>query len=105
VVILTWKNTTSHPGLVLDNVSTCVDSCAVDAACCQMGTPPYVYPRLSTHTYDLGFEGAWGKQDSFADPGGAGAYGYLEALWTCRFCDISSAAQPTSWGAIKALYR
>lgn len=105
VVILTWKNSTGHPGLVLDNVSTCVDSCAVESACCQMGTAPYVYPRGTTHTYDLGFEGAWGKQDSFPDPGGAGTYGYLEALWTCRFCDTSAATLPTSWGAIKALYQ
>lgn len=105
VVILTWKNTTGHPGLVLDNVSTCVDSCAVEAACCQMGTAPYIYPGVTTHTYDLGFEGAWGKQDSFRDPGSAGTYGYLEALWTCRFCHTSAATLPTSWGAIKALYQ
>lgn len=105
VVILTWKNPTGHPALVLDNISTCVDSCPVNAVCCQMGSGYYVYPRLTTHTYDFGFEGAWSRQDSFPDPGGAGTYGYLEALWTCRFCRTSSATRPASWGAIKALYR
>jgi hypothetical protein len=105
VVILTWKNSTGHPALVLDNVSTCVDSCPANAACCEMGAGPYVYPRQTTHTYDFGSEGSWSRQDSFPDPGGAGAYGYLEALWTCRFCSISAATRPTSWGGIKALYR
>jgi hypothetical protein len=105
VVLLTWKNATGKPALVLDHISTCVDSCATNAACCQMGMDPYLYPRQITHTYAYGAEFAWSKQDSFCDAGGCGTYGLLEAFWTCRFCDISAAAKPTSWGTIKAMYR
>jgi hypothetical protein len=104
VVILTWKNSTGHPALVLDNISTCVDSCAVDPACCQMGTYPYVYPR-HIHTYYYGSEWVWSKQDSISDLGGGGTYGYLEALWTCGFCVKSTATKPITWGGIKAFYR
>jgi hypothetical protein len=104
VVILTWKNPTGHPALVLDNVGTCVDSCAVEAACCQMGTEPYLYPR-PIHTYYYGAEWAWSKQDSICDPGGCVTYGCLEALWTCGFCTKTAATEPTTWGGIKALYR
>jgi hypothetical protein len=105
VVLVTWKNSTGHPLLVLDNVSTCLDSCTVNAACCEMGLEPYGYPRSGTHTYFYGTEGAWSKQDSLCDPGGCGPYGYLEAVWTCGFCGGGTATAPTSWGAIKALYR
>jgi hypothetical protein len=105
VVLVTWKNSTGHPSLVLDDVCTCVDSCAVNPACCAMGIAPYIYPRLKTHTYDYGFEWAWSKQDSFCDLCGCVGFGYLEALWTCNFCTESAATKPTTWGTIKALYR
>ncbi|MFH1313262.1 MAG: hypothetical protein ABIJ00_08540 [Candidatus Eisenbacteria bacterium] len=105
VVLVTWKNPTGHPSLVLDDVCTCVDSCAVNAFCCEMGTTPYVYPRLATHTYDYGTEWAWSKQDSFCDLCGCMSFGYLEALWTCGFCTQSAATEPTTWSTIKALYR
>jgi hypothetical protein len=105
VVLLTWKNPTGHPCLVLDNVGTCVDSCAADPSCCEMGTDPYLYPRLRTHTYYYGLEWAWSKQDSFCDLGGCGTYGYLEALWMCGFCTKSTATEPTTWSGIKAMYR
>jgi hypothetical protein len=105
VVLVTWKNSTGHPSLVLDDVCTCVDSCAVNIICCEMGTTPYVYPRLVTHTYDYGTEWAWSKQDSFCDLCGCMSFGYLEALWTCGFCTQSAATEPTSWSTIKALYR
>jgi hypothetical protein len=104
VVLLTWKNSTGHPALVLDNVSTCVDSCSVDAACCEMGSYPYIYPR-KIHTYYYGTEWAWSKQDSICDPGDCHTYGYLEALWTCGFCTKSTATEPATWGGIKAMYR
>jgi hypothetical protein len=105
IVLLTWKNSTGHPCLVLDNMGTCVDSCSADPACCEMGNYPYVYPRLWTHTYYYGSEWAWSKQDSFCDLGGCGTYGYLEALWECGFCTKSTATEPTTWGGIKAIYR
>jgi hypothetical protein len=105
VVLLTWKNDTGHPCFVLDNISTCVDSCPAEPACCQMGTFPYVYPRLGTRTYYYGLEWEWSKQDSFCDIGGCVPYGYLEALWECGFCTSSPATEPISWGGIKAMYR
>ena len=105
VVLLTWKNSTGHPCLVLDNIGTCVDSCSADPACCEMGDDPYIYPRLRTHTYYYGSEWAWTKQDSFCDLGGCGTYGYLEVLWQCGFCTKSTATEPTTWGGIKAMYR
>jgi hypothetical protein len=105
VVLLTWKNDTGHPLLVLDNVSTCVDSCAVNASCCEMGITPYTYPRCGTHTYFYGTEGSWSKQDSVSDPGGSGTYGWLEGMWKCQFCRWSAAAEPMTWGGIKALYK
>lgn len=104
VAILTWKNPTGRPALVLDNISTCVDSCSVNAACCEMGVYPYLYPR-SIHTYYYGTEGAWSKQDSIGDPGGSETFGCVEALWTCGFCTGGTATAPTTWGGIKALYR
>jgi hypothetical protein len=104
VVLLTWRNPTGHPALVLDNVSTCVDSCSANAACCQMGDFPYLYPR-KIHTYYYGIEWAWSKQDSIPDPGGCESFGCLEALWTCGFCTKTAATEPTTWGGIKALYR
>lgn len=104
VVLLTWKNSTGHPGLVLDNIGTCVDSCAVDEACCEMGIYPYLYPR-KVHTYYYGTEWAWSKQDSICDLGGCGTYGCLEAFWTCGFCTKSTATLPTTWGGIKAMYK
>jgi hypothetical protein len=104
VAILTWKNPTGHPALVLDNISTCMDSCSVNAACCDMGLYPYLCPR-NIHTYYYGTEGAWSKQDSIGDPGGSGVYGCVEALWMCGFCTKGTATEPTTWGGIKALYR
>jgi hypothetical protein len=104
VVILTWKNPTGHPALVLDNIGTCVDSCGVNSACCAMGTYPYIYPR-KIHTYCYGTEWAWSKQDSIPDLGGCETYGCLEAFWTCGFCTKTTATEPTTWGSIKALYQ
>jgi len=105
VVLLTWKNPTGHPLLVLDNVSTCVANCGTNAACCQMGTPPFVYPRLTVHTAYYGTELNWSNQGPVDDPGGAGTYGYLEAFWGASFCKWSEAVVPSTWGAIKASYR
>ena len=105
VVLVTWKNSTGHPSLVLDDVCTCVDSCAVNPTCCAMGSPPYIYPRPKPHTYDYGTEWAWAKEDSFCGPCDCGTYGYLEALWICGFCTESAATEPTTWSTIKALYR
>jgi len=105
VVLLTWKNDTGHPYLVLDNVSWCVDSCTTNPVCCQMGSEPYIYPRTTIHTYDYGVEGSWSKGPAICDPKGCSTYGPLEALWTCRFCTLTPATQPTTWGTIKALYR
>jgi hypothetical protein len=104
IVLLTWKNPSGHPGLVLDNIGTCVDSCAVESACCEMGLHPYLYPR-TIHTYCYGTEWAWSKQDSICDLGGCGTFGCLEALWTCGFCTKSSATEATRWGGIKARYK
>ena len=104
VVLLTWRNSSGHPGLVLDNIGTCVDSCAVDPACCDMGFHPYMYPR-TIHTYYYGTEWAWSKQDSVCDIGGCGTYGCLEALWSCGFCTNSAATEPATWGGIKATYK
>ena len=104
IVLLTWKNTSGHPGLVLDNISTCVDSCSVDPACCEMGLHPYLYPR-PIHTYYYGTEWAWSKQDSICDLGGYETFGCLEALWTCGFCTASSGTEPETWGGIKAMYK
>jgi hypothetical protein len=105
VALLTWKNTTGHPDLVLDNVSTCVSECATSPACCQMGTYPYVYPRTTTHMYYYGVEPTWAFMDPIADPGGEETYGYLEGLWASDFCKSSSAAKPSTLGSIKAIYR
>lgn len=105
VALLTWKNPTGHPCLALDNIGSCVAACGTNSACCEMGTPPYVYPRNRTHTYYYGAEGSWAKQDSICDPGGCEAYGHLEAIWSCGFCVVGAATQPTTWGAIKATYR
>lgn len=104
VVVLTWKNDSGHPGLVLDNISTCVDSCPVEPGCCEMGLHPYLYPR-ATHTYYYGTEWAWSKQDSVCDIGGCESFGCLEALWTCGFCMESSATESATWGGIKAMYK
>jgi hypothetical protein len=104
VVLLTWKNSSGRPGFVLDNIGTCVDSCAVESACCDMGSAPYVYPR-AIHTYYYGTEWAWSKQDSVCDLGGCGTFGCLDALWTCGFCTQSAATDPTTWGGIKAMYK
>jgi hypothetical protein len=92
VVLLTWKNSTGHPLLVLDNVSACMDSCPMA-------------PRYTTHTYYYGTEGAWAKQDSIADPEGAASYGWLEALWRTGYCIYSTSTEPTTWGRIKAIMR
>ncbi len=105
LVLLTWKNDTGHPYVVLDNVSSCVDSCSSNPVCCQMGSEPYVYPRTTVRTHDYGFEGSWSKGHAYCDPNGCDTYGALEALWTCRFCTLTPATQPTTWGTIKALYR
>ena len=105
VVLLTWKNATGHPDLVLDNVSTCVAGCPANPACCQMGSYPYLYPRTATHTYYYGVGPTWAIEDSVADPGGSATYGYLEGLWKSDFCKTSAATRPSSWGSIKAIYR
>jgi hypothetical protein len=105
LVMLTWKNSTGHPLLVLDNVSECVTNCPDVAACCQMGFDPYLYPRRDARTCYYGTQGAWSKQDPVADPGGAATFGYLDALWTASFCKWSAATLPTTWGAVKSLYR
>lgn len=105
VGLLTWKNSTGHPCLALDNISSCVGACGSSPECCEMGTFPYVYPRPRTHTYYYGAEGVWAKQDSICDPGDCGTYGCLEAIWDCGFCITGAATEPTTWGAIKATYR
>ncbi len=105
VALLTWRNSTGHPCLALDNISSCVEECGTSPACCEMGTFPYVYPRPRIHTYYYGTEGAWAKQDSICDLGGCGTYGCLEAIWDCGFCITGAATEPTTWGAIKATYR
>ncbi|HVP58407.1 MAG TPA: hypothetical protein VMU02_09940 [bacterium] len=104
VVLLTWKNSTGHPLLVLDNISTYVSQCGSNAACCQMGNPPYLYPRFTVHTGYYGNEPNLQYQSPVSDPEGAGTYGYLEAFWGASFCKWSTAVVPTSWGAIKATY-
>jgi hypothetical protein len=105
VALLTWKNPSGHPLLVLDNISTPVTNCPGTEACCDMGAVPYVYPRPATRTYFYGTEFAWAKQDSIADSGGEATYGYLEAFWSAAFCKWSAATVPTTWGSIKAMYR
>ena len=70
-----------------------------------MGSYPYIYPRMRTHTYYYGVAPSWAKTDSIADPGGAGSYGYLEALWKAEFCKWSVSTEPRSWGSIKAIYK
>jgi hypothetical protein len=109
VALLTWTNTTGHPGLVLDVVSACVDSCATNAACCAMGVPPYTYPRTDTRTYDYGTGIEPGEPAPICDPAESGetcpAYGYVEAVWSAYFCSTSAAVRPATWGAVKALYR
>jgi hypothetical protein len=105
VVLLTWKNPTGHPLLVLDDVGTCVANCGTNPDCCQMGTAPFVYPRLTVHTAYYGSELNWSNQGPIPDPGGAGTYGYLEAFWGVSFCKWSTAVVPSTWGAIKASYR
>jgi hypothetical protein len=105
VVLLTWENSTGHPLLVLDNISTCVAHCGTTPACCQVGTSPYVYPRLAVHTAFYGTGPNWSKQGPIGDPGGVGTYGYLEAFWGASFCKWSTAVVPATWGAIKASYR
>jgi hypothetical protein len=97
IVLLTWENATGYPALVLDNISTCADSCAAEAACCAMGHYPFFFPRR-THTFYYGTEWAWSKQDSVCDSGGCPGYGPLEALWTCGFCTMSTSTEPASWG-------
>lgn len=105
VVLLTWKNTTNHPLLVLDNISECVDSCSTNPACCQMGTYPFIYPRSSIHTYYYGSDGGWQKLGGICDEGGCGTYGYLEAFWECHFCIFSPSTEPDTWGSLKGMYR
>jgi hypothetical protein len=105
VVLVTWKNSTGHPLLVLDNISTPAANCSGDDPCCAIGAYPYGYPRAATRTYYYGLENAWAKTDSVADPGGAGTYGYLEAFTSAAFCRWSAATVPTTWGSIKAMYR
>lgn len=105
VVLLTWKNATGNPDLVLDNVSTCVAGCPANPACCQMGTFPYVYPRTRTHTYYYGISPVLAITDSIGDPAGSATYGYLEGLWKSDFCKTSAAIRPSSWGSIKAIYK
>jgi hypothetical protein len=109
VVLLTWKNSTGHPDLVLDIISACLDSCASNAACCVMGTPPCTYPRTDIRTYDYGHGAEPGAPEPICDPGEGGppcpTYGYLEALWETYFCATSASVEPTTWGTIKSLYR
>jgi len=109
VALLTWKNSTGHPHLVLDIVSACVDSCATNAACCAMGNPPYLYPRADIHTYDYGRDPDPGEPEPICDPAEGGGtcptYGYIEAIWEAYFCSSSSAVEHTTWGSIKSLYR
>ncbi len=110
VVILTWLNSTGHPCFVLDNISTCVESCAVDPDCCQMGTYPYVYPRTTPHTHYYGYFGSW-----LTDPDPTcdfrdsttlcDEYGYIEGMITSYFCTVSQATEPSTWGSIKAMYK
>lgn len=109
VALLTWKNSTGHPGLVLDVVSACVDSCGTDAACCAMGSAPYTYPRSTAHTYDYGYGAEPEEPMPICDPAEAGqlcpTYGYVEAVWEAYFCAISASVEATTWGTIKALYK
>ena len=109
VVLLTWENDTGHPGLVLDIVSACVDSCGANAACCAMGVPPYIYPRGTVHTYDYGHTAEPGEPGPICDPAEGGGtcptYGYLEAVWNAYFCTTSTSVEATTWGSIKTLYR
>jgi hypothetical protein len=105
VALLTWKNATGHPLLVLDNVSACAAGCPANSSCCQMGTYPYVYPRTAVRTYYYGIEPDWGVPDPVPDPAGAVPYGYLEALWRASFCEWSAATVPATWGSIKAMYK
>ena len=109
VALLTWKNTTGHPSLVLDIVSACVDSCGTNPACCAMGISPYTYPRADTHTYDYGQGMEPENPVRICDPAESGEvcpiYGYVEAVWEAYFCSTSAAVKPVTWGAVKALYR
>lgn len=109
VALLTWKNATGHPALVLDVVSACVDSCGTTPACCAMGISPYTYPRAGTHTYDYGHGVEPEEPVRICDPAEGDepcpTYGYVEAVWGAYFCSTSASVRPTTWGAIKALYR
>jgi hypothetical protein len=110
VALLTWKNATGHPGLVLDVVSACVEACVTgNPACCKMGTPPYTYPRTMPNTYDYGYGVEPGEPKPICDPAEPGescpTWGYVEALWEAYFCSVSASLESTTWGAIKTLYR
>jgi hypothetical protein len=109
VALLTWKNSSGHPSLVLDVVSASVDSCGTNAACCAMGIAPYAYPRTVTHTYDYGHGPEPGEPVPICDAAEGGGvcpiYGYVEALWEAYFCATSASVRPVTWGAVKALYR
>lgn len=105
VVLLTAKNPTGHPMVVLDNISECVDSCSTNPACCSMGTDPYIYPRSTIHTYHYGSEGQWQRGECICDEGGCSTYGCLEAMWKCTFCVFSPSTQPETWGSVKGIYR
>jgi hypothetical protein len=109
VALLTWKNATGYPGLVLDVVSACVEACGTNPACCQMGSEDYPYPRTIAHTYDYGYTVEPGEPTPICDPGDSGqacpTYGYVEAVWDAYFCATSASLRSITWGAVKALYK
>ncbi len=105
IALLTWRNSTNHPMLVLDNISECVDSCQTNPSCCQMGAYPFVYPRSTVHTHLYAGDGQWQRLDGICDEAGCNPYGYLEAFWESYFCIFSPSTQPDTWGSLKAIYR
>jgi hypothetical protein len=104
---------TDYPYWGLDNISYAVErGCGMH----DIGCSPAFYPRPYTGHYPImhsGFYGQdfeycpplWFKDLNDSTPDGT-LYGYIELFWRIYVaCTGPTSATPTTWGAVKSLYR
>jgi len=102
-----------YPAWVLDNIGTAVRlGCAMH----DQGSCPALYPRPGASHYGTMHTGYYGVNFQYCPPWwfidgadstpDASIYGYIELVWRVYLIRSGpDAAEPSTWGAIKSMYR
>jgi hypothetical protein len=103
-------SSSAYPAWGFDNISTPVSlACAMhDNGCC-----PALYPRPAVSHYPTVHSGYYGRNFQYCPPqwfldgrdSTGTVYGFVELAWRLYLSWGHSDTEPSTWGAIKAIYK